>query len=505
MASVRDPRARRFGPPTPLSPRNAVETGVAMNEAGETAVAWTNARGRVQVALTRPGEDWSAPETLSGPGVRLLGASLAVGPDGTVIVAWKEERAGEETLVHVAVRPPGGSFAEPESVPAPGIGVWGPRAAASPQGALVAWSGECPLFDPEARRNATAVSIGLDGTIWAPEEVTGSKCPDAGIELAMDDQGGAVLLINGSLEIGGVRAALRPPGGPFAAAEVISGAEPADFAELGVDGSGRAVAVWPIFEDGEAVGRQAVVREPGGGFKPPRGVRGSGAIQAPLAMNRAGHALTLWRQFPSSRLAASYMAPGGWFGPRELVTERLPRHAVTIPSATVSPEGDALAAWSRPPPIGVGDGASRGVFVSKRAPSCRGVEATMLGTADADVLRGVLGRREVILARAGDDLINARGGDNVICGGPGDDVIRGGRGENRVYGGPGDDSIRVGAGDSLIVAGPGDDRVRARAPGRNTIRARQGDNRIECGAGRDVVITNRSSRVNKRCNRVIRR
>jgi len=506
FASVREPGARRFGRPTPLSPRGAVGTGLAMNENGETVVAWINSKERVQVAMRTPDEDWSAPQTVSGSGID--SASIAVAREGTAVVAWRDAPTGEEAMVHVAVRRPDGSFGSPQSTPAPGIGNYGPIAAASPQGALVAWSGECPLFDPEAQKSTTALPVDLDGRLGAPEEIPNSTCPDAGIALEMDDQGGAVLMVNGSLEGGGVRAALRPPGGPFAPAALISReheTEIADFAELGIDASGRAVAVWPVFEDGEAIGRQAALREPGGGFEPPRGVRGSGAIQAPLAMSPAGHALTLWYHFPSARLAASYLSPGGWFGRRELVTPRLPRHAVTIPSAAVSPEGEALAAFSRPPPLGVGDGASRGVFVSKRAPNCRGVEATMLGTPGADVLRGVSGRRDVILARAGNDRINGRGGRNVICGGAGDDAIRSGRGDNRIYAGIGDDWVRVGAGDNLIIPGPGDDRILARAPGRNTIRARRGTNRIHCGAGRDLVVTNHLSQVNHRCDRVIRR
>jgi Ca2+-binding RTX toxin-like protein len=51
---------------------------------------------------------------------------------------------------------------------------------------------------------------------------------------------------------------------------------------------------------------------------------------------------------------------------------------------------------------------------------CHGKQATVVGTARADRLRGT-SIRDVIVARAGDDRIDGRGGADLICGGRGND------------------------------------------------------------------------------------
>ena len=100
-------------------------------------------------------------------------------------------------------------------------------------------------------------------------------------------------------------------------------------------------------------------------------------------------------------------------------------------------------------------------------PTCRGQEATIVGTNGRDVLRGTNGP-DVIVGLGGDDVIDARGGDDVVCGGPGNDVVQGGYGDDRVYGqsgndvingGPGDDRISGGAGRDVMAGGGGHDYI----------------------------------------------
>ena len=81
--------------------------------------------------------------------------------------------------------------------------------------------------------------------------------------------------------------------------------------------------------------------------------------------------------------------------------------------------------------------------------SCRGVPATIVGTAGSDVIFGT-GGADVIVGLAGNDVIDGLDGNDVICGGPGDDVIDGGAGHDKIWGGPGRDSLSGGPGDDLI-------------------------------------------------------
>jgi len=89
-------------------------------------------------------------------------------------------------------------------------------------------------------------------------------------------------------------------------------------------------------------------------------------------------------------------------------------------------------------------------------PTCDGVPATIVGTSNADVLRGTSGR-DVIVGLDGQDEISALGGDDLVCGGRGVDFIDLGFGDDTVWGGS-DGEFGTLQGDQ-ITPGPGDDVV----------------------------------------------
>lgn len=75
--------------------------------------------------------------------------------------------------------------------------------------------------------------------------------------------------------------------------------------------------------------------------------------------------------------------------------------------------------------------------------TCRGLVATIVGTAGADRLVGTAGA-DVIAGLDGDDTIFGLGGDDIICACPGADRVAGGTGNDRIYGegGPGLDTAK---------------------------------------------------------------
>jgi Ca2+-binding RTX toxin-like protein len=83
---------------------------------------------------------------------------------------------------------------------------------------------------------------------------------------------------------------------------------------------------------------------------------------------------------------------------------------------------------------------------------CRGLDATLVGTPDDDVLEGTAGR-DVIFAGAGDDRIRARAGKDVVCGADGADRIRGGKRRDVLVGGAGPDRLFGGPGRDLLIGG----------------------------------------------------
>lgn len=120
-------------------------------------------------------------------------------------------------------------------------------------------------------------------------------------------------------------------------------------------------------------------------------------------------------------------------------------------------------------PSGPGTGSAR----------CAGLRATVLGTADRDVLRGTRGP-DVIAARAGNDLVRGLGGNDVICLGAGNDRGIGGAGNDRVLGEAGKDVLEGGTNTDQLVGGAGADTLRG-GPGADTLRGGLGPDVLNAG------------------------
>ena len=92
-------------------------------------------------------------------------------------------------------------------------------------------------------------------------------------------------------------------------------------------------------------------------------------------------------------------------------------------------------------------------------PTCRGLTATLVGTASNDVITGTTGR-DVIVALGGADTVGGGGGADVVCGGDGPDILRGEAGGDWIDGGASSDDISGGAGDDTLDGGLHNDSLR---------------------------------------------
>ncbi len=146
---------------------------------------------------------------------------------------------------------------------------------------------------------------------------------------------------------------------------------------------------------------------------------------------------------------------------------------------------------------------------ARAVPMCGGEPATVVGTAEDDVLRGTEDR-DVVLARGGDDVVRRLSVDDVACGGPGADrlfqdpdaphvdhrtvFLYGDAGRDRLvltfgqaHGGDGDDVILAGAGNRQGLYGEdGDDLIRG-GEGRDSLDGGDGDDRLYGGPGPDYL------------------
>jgi hypothetical protein len=89
-------------------------------------------------------------------------------------------------------------------------------------------------------------------------------------------------------------------------------------------------------------------------------------------------------------------------------------------------------------------------------PTCQGVQATIIGTGDGELIRGTRGR-DVVVARGGNDRIVVGDGNDLVCAGSGDDTVTGGDGRDRLFGDDGFDVLKGGADADVLNGGLGAD------------------------------------------------
>ena len=109
--------------------------------------------------------------------------------------------------------------------------------------------------------------------------------------------------------------------------------------------------------------------------------------------------------------------------------------------------------------VPVAGAASAAVPAAER--TCRGVPATIVGTAGDDRLTGTR-RADVIAGLGGNDTVLGLSGDDVVCGHGGADRLVGGPGHDRLYGGADqhhERGRRTAVSGDVLEGGPGDDRL----------------------------------------------
>lgn len=138
-------------------------------------------------------------------------------------------------------------------------------------------------------------------------------------------------------------------------------------------------------------------------------------------------------------------------------------------------------------------------------PTCRGLEATIIGQPDDTVIRGT-NADDVIVGTMGDDVIRGLGGDDIICALGGDDNIAGGVGDDTIVAGGGDDSVSGGIGADLLIGGTGVDTMNGNGAsdivsgngGSDILSGGLGADRVLGGLGRDLL--NGNAGEPDRCN-----
>jgi Ca2+-binding RTX toxin-like protein len=107
--------------------------------------------------------------------------------------------------------------------------------------------------------------------------------------------------------------------------------------------------------------------------------------------------------------------------------------------------------------------------------SCRGRQATIVGSPRDDVLTGARGA-DVIMGVGGNDTLSGLGGNDLICGGQGDDAISGGAGNDRLFGQQGNDMLWGRKGSDMLYGQAGNDTLKG-GPGKDILKGGTGKNK----------------------------
>jgi RTX calcium-binding nonapeptide repeat (4 copies)/Kelch motif len=111
------------------------------------------------------------------------------------------------------------------------------------------------------------------------------------------------------------------------------------------------------------------------------------------------------------------------------------------------------------------------------AASCRGKQATIVGTGGADQITGTPGA-DVIAGLGGKDKLSGLAGNDVICGARGNDTLKGGAGNDQLSGQKGNDKLYGQKGNDKLSGKGGSDTLKG-GPGKDILKG---------GAGKDKLV-----------------
>jgi hypothetical protein len=378
------PAGGSFGPPVDLSGagQHAGAQVVAMNPAGDAVVAWTRSDGtklRVQASVRPAGGSFQPAVELSLAGQHGQSPSVAIDDAGNAIVAWARSN-GTNTIIQASRRPAGQSFGPAGDVSAAGQDAAGPSVVMNASGeAIVGW-----VRSDGTNSRAQWSYRAQGGVFTTPQDLSAAGQNAASPLFGIDDAGNAVALwsrSNGTNPI--VQAATRPAGGTFGpGVDLSEPGQTANLYDVAMNGAGHAVTVWNR-SNGTNTIVQASVRSPGGAFGPPKDLSAPGGNGADPAagIDDQGNAVAFWQRYNGTRWigqASTYDV-----APPELRDVSVPATGtVGVPVSFAATPFDRWSAVTAPEWT-TGDGATRTGASITHTYSAPGTYTVELKTSDA--------------------------------------------------------------------------------------------------------------------------
>jgi hypothetical protein len=292
---------------------------------------------------------WLAPADLSLPGLDADAAQVAVDPSGAAVAAWIRND-GADTLVQAAVRLPGGAWGAPVTISAAAQSATAPQLAVDAQGgAVVVWSRS------DGVNTIIQASRRPPGGAWsAPVDLSAAGRNAEQPQVAVDPAGNAIAVwrrTNGVNWI--IQAATRPVLGAWSApVDVSASGQNAATPQVAIGTGGDALVVFTRTDaDGYPI-VQAADRPAGAGFvsvfTPAVDLSASQetALNPQVALDPAGNAAAVWRSDGGATVVKAALRPAGgaWSVPQDLSR---PGAQVRVPQVAFDAAGDVVAVWER--------------------------------------------------------------------------------------------------------------------------------------------------------------
>jgi hypothetical protein len=317
---------------------------------GAALVIWARPyfnSGLIQSATLDPGAtSWRPVQTVPGfDDWRLFDTHLAIDARGNAVTTWNYGTMSGSG-VFASTRPANGGWSQAQWLSAPvWVGSYG--LAMDPDGkAIVAW----PQNDWDGTGSAFA-RVRPPGSAWgatAPlvSPLTPPDEPSAGAaDVALDPSGRAVAVWSQSFDgESQVYASWRPVGGPWGAPVLVSDIGTIGRVRVGIDAAGATTVAWRAGDDIYAA--QAAWGSTSWPARTPlstiAGGGGGGSNDMfDLAVDRGGKPIVVWVEY--GRATAAVKPVGGtWSAPKTLSGD-----GASDPKVTLDAAGNAVAAWSR--------------------------------------------------------------------------------------------------------------------------------------------------------------
>ncbi len=218
---------------------------LATDAAGNAAAAWV-AGGQVQVSRRTTGAPaWTPAATVSVAGVAASDPDVAIGPDGTVAVAWVGAAGGVSPNVEIAMQPPGGAWVAARRVS--DNENWtdnDPHVEVGPAGvATVVWAAKQNGTTKTVVRSKTAGPTSISTQVrLSAADVDGTF---SGLSLDKNPTGDTVAAWRLEGATGYVQASRRLSGGAWSTAPALTAATTvADATSVAIDTAGNATVGW---------------------------------------------------------------------------------------------------------------------------------------------------------------------------------------------------------------------------------------------------------------------